>query len=98
MHKGGCCCRHSNTASDYSYQKQVTGSTLDSLEEAMPEVYTQLKSVVETLERHYREMQDIEFTIDDGRLYYASNAYRETHRLCSCSYGSGMLREGLLMK
>jgi pyruvate,orthophosphate dikinase len=40
-----------------------------SLEEAMPDVYKQLFEIQEKLERHYRDMQDLEFTIQDGRLW-----------------------------
>ncbi|HXG58436.1 MAG TPA: pyruvate, phosphate dikinase [Thermoanaerobaculia bacterium] len=47
---------------------QVTGDE-KSLEETMPEVYAQLADVCRKLEAHYREMQDIEFTIESGKLY-----------------------------
>ncbi|HEX8154407.1 MAG TPA: PEP/pyruvate-binding domain-containing protein, partial [Thermoanaerobaculia bacterium] len=40
-----------------------------SLEETMPEVYAQLEDVYKKLEGHYRDMQDIEFTIQSGKLY-----------------------------
>jgi len=40
-----------------------------SLEEAMPDVYAELVSVRETLERHYHDMQDIEFTVQRNKLY-----------------------------
>ena len=40
-----------------------------SLEEAMPKVYAQLEDVYKKLESHYRDMQDIEFTIESGKLY-----------------------------
>ncbi|MCU1349637.1 MAG: ppdK [Acidobacteria bacterium] len=40
-----------------------------SLEESMPEVYAQLEDVYKKLEGHYRDMQDIEFTIQSGKLY-----------------------------
>lgn len=42
---------------------------LFSLEEAMPRVYKQLYSIQKKLENHYKDMQDIEFTIEDGRLW-----------------------------
>src|SRR5438045_8522181 len=40
-----------------------------SLEETMPAVYAQLVDVYQKLEAHYRDMQDIEFTIQSGKLY-----------------------------
>ena len=42
---------------------------LPSLEEVMPAVYRQLVQIRDKLERHYKDMQDIEFTIEDGRLW-----------------------------
>ncbi|HEY7853355.1 MAG TPA: pyruvate, phosphate dikinase [Caulobacteraceae bacterium] len=45
------------------------GDTALSMEEAMPTVFAEFHQVVARLERHYRDMQDIEFTIERGRLY-----------------------------
>jgi pyruvate,orthophosphate dikinase len=42
---------------------------LKELAERMPKVYKQLEGVRRTLERHYRDMQDLEFTVEDGKLY-----------------------------
>ncbi|MCP3874621.1 MAG: pyruvate, phosphate dikinase [Desulfobacteraceae bacterium] len=42
---------------------------IDSLEEAMPEIYKQLFDIRNLLEQHYKDMQDIEFTIQEGTLY-----------------------------
>jgi pyruvate,orthophosphate dikinase len=42
---------------------------LPSLEEAMPKIYKQLFAIRNKLEKHYKDMQDIEFTIEDGRLW-----------------------------
>src|SRR3712207_2563608 len=49
--------------------REEMGETAPSMEEAMPEVFEQFRQVVERLERHYRDMQDIEFTVEQGRLY-----------------------------
>ena len=35
----------------------------------MPEVYEQFKTIANTLENHYKDMQDMEFTIENGKLY-----------------------------
>lgn len=51
------------------YQKDVMQSPLTSLEELMPAVYQQLHDIVKQLEKHFNDMQDIEFTIDNGKLY-----------------------------
>ncbi len=49
--------------------REEMGERSLSMEEAMPTVFAEFKAVVERLEKHYRDMQDIEFTIEQGRLY-----------------------------
>jgi pyruvate,orthophosphate dikinase len=46
-----------------------TPEPLDALQQRMPPVYAKLTAIKDRLERHYRDMQDIEFTVQDGRLY-----------------------------
>ncbi|MBQ8064266.1 MAG: pyruvate, phosphate dikinase [Prevotella sp.] len=41
-----------------------------SMEEAMPEIYAQLNGIQEKLEEHYRDMQDMEFTVQEGKLWF----------------------------
>ena len=49
--------------------REAAGETSPSLEALMPETYQQLAGVFQTLESHYRDMQDIEFTIQDSKLW-----------------------------
>ncbi len=49
--------------------REAAGARLPSMQEAMPKAYAQLAEVFELLERHYRDMQDIEFTVERGKLY-----------------------------
>ncbi len=49
--------------------REKMGETALSMEEALPEVYAQLASTFVTLEAHYRDMQDIEFTVERGTLW-----------------------------
>src|SRR4029079_10359399 len=49
--------------------KQAQQSDAAALEEVMPDVFKQLCGVRETLEKHYSDMQDIEFTVQRGKLY-----------------------------
>ena len=49
--------------------REEMGETAPSMEEAMPEVFAQFVDVVGRLESHYRDMQDIEFTVEQGRLW-----------------------------
>ena len=50
-----------------------TPQPIDELQGVMPEAYEQLTSIGETLETHYRDMQDVEFTIQDRHLYMLPN-------------------------
>jgi pyruvate, orthophosphate dikinase len=49
--------------------KKANGSTRPAMEEVMPSLFQELLKVRATLEAHYRDMQDIEFTVQQGRLY-----------------------------
>src|SRR3954454_7582854 len=49
--------------------KQASGSDLPAMEEVMPEVFAELLTVRQVLEDHYRDMQDIEFTVERGELW-----------------------------
>ena len=49
--------------------REEMGERNPSMEEALPEVFAQFSEVVGRLESHYRDMQDIEFTVEQGRLY-----------------------------
>jgi pyruvate,orthophosphate dikinase len=49
--------------------REEMGDKAPSMEEAMPEVFAEFKAVTERLESHYRDMQDIEFTVERGKLY-----------------------------
>ncbi len=49
--------------------KKANNSSLPAMEEVMPAVFAELNAVREKLEQHYRDMQDIEFTVQQGKLY-----------------------------
>src|SRR5580704_17158799 len=49
--------------------REEMGDDNPSMAEALPEGFAQFKAVVERLERHYRDMQDIEFSVEQGKLY-----------------------------
>ena len=49
--------------------RENMGETAPSMEEALPDVYAQLAETFVTLEGHYRDMQDIEFTVEQGKLW-----------------------------
>ncbi len=78
------------------YQKQVMKSPLPSLEEILPEAYQQLADIVNRLEKHYGDMQDIEFTIDDGRLFMLQTRNGKRTGFAAVRMAAEMLREGVI--
>jgi len=73
---------------------QADGQT--SLEEAMPEVYRQLFDVYQRLEKHYGDMQDIEFTIEGGKLYLLQTRTGKRTGLAAVKIACDMVDEGLI--
>ena len=67
-----------------------------SLEEAMPEVYAQLVQVRSTLEKHYRDMQDMEFTVQQRTLYMLQTRNGKRTAAASLKIAVDMAREGLI--
>ncbi len=65
-----------------------------SLEEAMPELYTELFDVQEKLEDHYKEMQDLEFTIEDGKLWLLQTRTGKRTGAAMVKIAIDMLEEG----
>ena len=67
-----------------------------SLEEYMPEVYKELYAIQEKLEHHYRDMQDIEFTIEEGKLWLLQTRNGKRTGLAMVRIALDMLDEGLI--
>ncbi len=67
-----------------------------SLEETMPGVYAQLVDVYKKLESHYRDMQDIEFTIQAGKLYLLQTRTGKRTGFASVKIACDMVEEGLI--
>ena len=51
-------------------EEEVRASKYPSMEEAMPEIFAQLNALQEKLEKHYHDMQDMEFTVQEGKLWF----------------------------
>ena len=73
-------------------------SELKSLEEEMPAVYDQLVDVAGTLERHYRDMQDIEFTVEGNKLYMLQTRSGKRTAGASLKIAVDMCHDGLITK
>ncbi len=77
---------------------QKTSEEQVSLEEEFPEVYKQLLEVRDILEKHYRDMQDIEFTIENGRLWMLQTRAGKRTARAAVKIAVDMVKEGLITK
>jgi pyruvate, orthophosphate dikinase len=68
------------------------------LAEWLPKVHAQLMDVLRTLERHYEDMQDVEFTVEEGRLYVLQTRNAKRPAQAAIRFAVDAVREGLLSK
>jgi pyruvate, orthophosphate dikinase len=73
-----------------------TPMPISELEKAMPKVYDQLRTITWKMEKHYRDMQDFEFTIQDGKLYMLQTRNGKRTGLAAVRVAIDMVREGLI--
>ena len=73
-----------------------TPLSISELERAMPMVYDHLRAVTWKMEKHYRDMQDFEFTIQDGKLYMLQTRNGKRTGLAAVRIAIDMVREGLI--
>ena len=78
--------------------KKERGSDLPCMEEAMPELYKQLCDIRETLEKHYHDMQDMEFTIQNGKLFMLQTRNGKRTAAAAVKMAVDMVHEGLIDK
>jgi pyruvate,orthophosphate dikinase len=76
--------------------KKANKSTLPAMEEVMPEVFKQLDEVRHKLERHYRDMQDIEFTVQQGKLYMLQTRNGKRTAQAALKIAVDLCAEGLI--
>ena len=69
---------------------------VSALQEAMPEIYDQLYKTQDMLEKHYRDMQDIEFTIQEGKFYMLQTRSGKRTGRASVKIAVDMVGEGLI--
>ena len=76
--------------------KHDNRSNLPAMEEVMPEIFQQLEGVRRILERHYRDMQDIEFTVQRGTLYMLQTRNGKRTASAAIRIAVEMVRERLI--
>ncbi|KRD64230.1 pyruvate, phosphate dikinase [Ensifer sp. ENS10] len=74
----------------------ASGSDKPSLEKLMPEAFTEFRSICDTLERHYRDMQDLEFTIERGTLWMLQTRSGKRTAKAALKIAVDMAEEGLI--
>ena len=75
-----------------------TPQTIDQLKQVMPEVYDQFAKIAETLETHYKDMQDMEFTIERGKLFMLQTRNGKRTAAAAMRVAVEMVEEGLNTK
>lgn len=73
-----------------------TPQPISTLKETMPEVYNQFVEIAEKLEKHYKDMQDIEFTIERGKLYMLQTRNGKRTAQAAIKIAVDLVREGLI--
>jgi pyruvate,orthophosphate dikinase len=75
-----------------------TPEDISTLESKNPEVYKQFMDIVNKLETHYKDMQDMEFTIEDGKLYFLQTRNGKRTAQAALKIAVDLVEEGLLTK
>ena len=73
-----------------------TPMPIDKMKEIMPEVYEQFQGICNTLEKHYRDMQDMEFTIEDKHLYMLQTRNGKRTAAAAIKIACDLIDEGMI--
>ena len=83
-------------ASLQGISEEERASKYPSMEEAMPEIYAQLDSIQNKLENHYRDMQDMEFTVQEGKLWFLQTRNGKRTGTAMVKIAMDLVHEGLI--
>ena len=75
-----------------------TPQHIDTLKQVMPQIYQQFMDTVKTLEYHYKDMQDVEFTIEKGRLFFLQTRNGKRTAASAINVAVDLVEEGLITK
>ena len=76
--------------------EEERASKYPSMEEAMPEIYKELDAIQTKLENHYRDMQDMEFTVQDGKLWFLQTRNGKRTGTAMVKIAMDLVHEGLI--
>lgn len=75
-----------------------TPQTIDQLKQVMPDVYEQFANIANTLESHYKDMQDMEFTIEKGKLFMLQTRNGKRTAAAALKVAVDLVEEGMITK
>ena len=78
--------------------KEDAGAKEDSMEEIMPKIFKELKNIFIKLEKHYRDMQDIEFTVENNKLWMLQTRTGKRTAKAAIKIAVDMVKEKLISK
>ena len=78
--------------------RKEAGSDKPSMEQTIPKAYTELKRIYNTLERHYRDMQDLEFTVEQGKLWMLQTRSGKRTAKAALRIAVELANEGLITR
>ena len=79
-----------------SIPEEVRASKYPSMEEAMPEIYKELDEIQAKLENHYRDMQDMEFTVQEGKLWFLQTRNGKRTGAAMVKIAMDLLHQGMI--
>ena len=81
-------------AKQQGISEDIRAAKFPSMEEAMPEIYNQLNGLQDKLEKHYHDMQDMEFTVQEGKLWFLQTRNGKRTGTAMVKIAMDLLREG----
>ncbi|BCS86330.1 pyruvate, phosphate dikinase [Prevotella herbatica] len=81
-------------AKQQSVDEKIRASKYPSMEEAMPEIFAQLNDIQDKLEKHYHDMQDMEFTVQEGHLWFLQTRNGKRTGTAMVKIAMDLLHEG----
>jgi len=81
-------------AEQQGVDESIRSTKFPSMEEAMPEIYAQLNAIQKKLEKHYHDMQDMEFTVQDGKLWFLQTRNGKRTGTAMVKIAMDLLKEG----
>ncbi|MBA7488549.1 MAG: pyruvate, phosphate dikinase [Prevotella sp.] len=83
-------------AKQQGISEEIRATKFPSMEEAMPEIFGQLNALQDKLEKHYHDMQDMEFTVQEGKLWFLQTRNGKRTGTAMVKIAMDLLHEGMI--